>query len=346
MNKNIDTKILDLITPVAQRLNCLDLQQIGKICLEQIPKLVNTRFVSLYILDQISDMLHLECHNHTWLINNIVSLNQANISPMVKAVRNKELIVVSNKFSETERYVCKFTQNYCTPTCIIAPLMSNNKVVGVLNLADKINADEFTHEDIAVIELLRYLIGASIGNINLFEKSQVQAHTDGLTGLVNYRTFYELLEKELHRCQRYGGQVSAIMVDIDNLKTINDTFGHRAGDAAIKKVSAKIVVCTRKIDICARYGGDEFAIILPSTSLTDATVVAERIVKEVALAPIMWEQHKIPLSVSIGVGQYDGDMNPDEITRCSDNALYAAKQAGKNTVRVFDIAKTQVSNVQ
>ncbi|OQA01575.1 MAG: Response regulator PleD [Planctomycetes bacterium ADurb.Bin401] len=338
-----DTKILDAITPLAQQLNCLDIQQIGKICVEQLPRLINARFVSLYILDQSSDMLHLESHNHTWLINNIVSLNQANMSPMITAVRNKELVIVKDKTIEPERYTCRFSQNYCTRTCIIAPLISNNRVVGVLNLADKINADEFSKDDIAIIELFRFLIGASIGNIKVYEKSQVLARTDGLTGLVNYRTFYEHLETELRRCQRYGGKLSAIMIDMDNLKSINDTYGHKAGDAAIKRVSTKIASCIRKIDIAARYGGDEFAIILPSTSVSEASTVADRIIKEVSGFPITWERNKISLSVSIGVGQFDGDMTPDDITKCSDSALYSAKQAGKNTFRIFELSKTGVN---
>jgi diguanylate cyclase (GGDEF)-like protein len=340
MTTELNNKILDAITPLAQQLNCLDIQQIGRVCTEQLPQLIGARFVSLYLLDQTSDMLYLENHNHTWLINNIVSLNQENISPMIKAVRDKELIVVKNTSQTADRYNDRFSENYCTPTCIIAPLICNNRVVGVLNLADKVNADEFSHQDISVVELFRFLIGASIGNINMYEASQVQARTDGLTGLVNHRTFYELLEKELRRCQRYGGHVSAIMIDVDGLKKINDTYGHRAGDAAIRKVSAKITSCIRKIDIAARYGGDEFAVILPSTSIEEAGAVAERMVKEVAESPLMWEGNKIPLSVSIGLGQYDSNFSPDEITRCSDSALYAAKQAGKNTVKIFEMAKT------
>ena len=259
---------------------------------------------------------------------------------MIKAVRNKELLIVKNTSDVADRFNDRFTNNYCTPTCVIAPLICNNKVVGVLNLADKVNAEEFSHQDISVVELFRYLIGASIGNINMYETSQIQARTDGLTGLSNHRTFYELLEKELRRCQRYGGHVSTIMVDIDNFKTINDTYGHRAGDAAIKRVSTKIAACIRKIDIAARYGGDEFAVILPSSTIEDAKTVAERIVKEVSTTQIMWEMNKIQLSVSVGVGQFDSSMTPDEITRCSDSALYDAKQAGKNTVRIFELSKT------
>ncbi|MBN1787819.1 MAG: sensor domain-containing diguanylate cyclase [Sedimentisphaerales bacterium] len=345
-SKASDWNVLQVIAPLVQQINCLDLQQIGEICVEQVPKLVNARFASLYILDEISEMLHLQNNNHPFLINNIVSLNQANLSPMIKAIRTNNLVIIENidhhktqVFSKTNR---KFPKNYQSDNCIIAPLICHNRVVGVLNISDKIDADKFSDEDIAIIELLRQLMGASIGNIKLFEKTQYQAKTDGLTGLANHRTFYENLERELRRCQRYGGQLSIIMADIDNLKPINDNYGHRAGDMAIKRVSRKLASCIRKIDTAARYGGDEFAIILPNTSLKEATVVAERMVEEVSRSPIIWERQKIEVSVSIGVGQYDGEMCPEEITHYSDEALYAAKQAGKNTVKVCNPTKVDI----
>jgi diguanylate cyclase (GGDEF)-like protein len=334
---------LEMITPLVQQINCLDLQQIGKICVEQIPILINARFASLYILDEISDMLHLENHNHQFLINNIVSLNQANLSPMIIAVKSKNLIVIENieehKLPVIAKNNRKFTRNYASKTCLIAPLICHNRVVGVLNLADKIDGERFTKEDIAVVELFRQLVGASIGNIKLFAKTQRQAKTDGLTNLVNHRTFYETLEKELRRCQRYGGYLSVIMVDIDNLKQINDKFGHHAGDTAIKRVSRKITSCIRKIDTAARYGGDEFAIILPNTPLPEATIAAERMVNEVSSSPIIWEREQIQISISIGLGQYDGQTSPEDVARHSDQALYAAKLAGKNTVKVFEMTQ-------
>jgi diguanylate cyclase (GGDEF)-like protein len=208
-------------------------------------------------------------------------------------------------------------------------------VVGVLNLADKIDSNRFNSEDIVLIELFSQLVGASIGNIKLFEKIQRQATTDGLTGLVNHKTFYETLEKELNRSRRYGGQISLIMVDVDDLKRINDTYGHRAGDKVIKEISRRIKQCIRQIDTAARYGGDEFAVILPNTPLKDATIVSERMVEAVSLTPATWKKEQIPLSISVGVGQYDSDINPEDITSRSDQALYSAKQAGKNTVRTF-----------
>ena len=180
------------------------------------------------------------------------------------------------------------------------------------------------------------LVGASIGNVKLFEKMQHQATVDGLTGLANHRTFYEVLERELWRCRRYGGQLSLIMIDIDDLKKINDAYGHRAGDRAIRAVGRKIQECIRQIDTAARYGGDEFAVILPNTSLADAVVAAERIVDNVRHSPITWKKDQINFSVSIGLGQYDADADPEDATSSSDEALYMAKHAGKNSIRVFE----------
>jgi len=330
---------LEAITPLAKRLNCLEMDKIADVCINEIPKLIGARRVSLYILDESSDILHLEKNNHPFLINNIVSLNQNPPSPMVAAVRSKELMLVNDMDKHTRPNMIKtqraFSENYSTKSCIIAPLICHNRVVGVLNLTDKDGGELFTTQDIAVLELFRQLIGASIGNVKLFEKTQRQAKTDGLTGMLNHRTFYETLETELRRTQRYGGKLSVIMADVDHFKPVNDTFGHRAGDAAIKQISRHLSACIRQIDIAARYGGDEFAFVLPNTSLEDAVTVAERMVKAVAETPIIFEDKELRLTLSVGVGQYGGDnCSVADVTKTTDLALYAAKLAGRNTVRV------------
>ena len=335
--------LLQRITPLARQINCLDLDRIADVCTKSILDLVGARFASLYILDETNNILHLHKHNHPFLINKIVSLNQNPPSPMVMAVRSKEFLLVGDIDKHTKPIIRKsqrvFAGNYRTKNCAIVPLVCQSRVVGVLNLADKIKGDGFGPDDIALIELFSQLVGASIGNIKLFEKIQRQASTDGLTGLVNHRTFYEILEKELWRSRRYGGQISLIMIDVDNLKKINDTYGHRAGDKVIKEVSRRIKQCIRQIDTAARYGGDEFAVILPNTSLNDATVAAKRMVKIVSQTATTWRKEQIPLSISVGLGQYDADTNPEDITSRSDQALYSAKQAGKNTVRIFESSK-------
>ena len=335
--------LVEQVTPLARQINCLDIERITDVCIKHIPNLVGARLASLYILDEPNNILHLQEHNHPFLINKIVSLNQNPPSPMVMAVRSKEIILVGDIDTHKKPVIKKsqraFAGNYKTNNCAIAPLICQDRVVGVLNLADKIENESFDSEDIALIELFSQLVGASIGNIKLFERIQRQATTDGLTGLANHKTFYEILERELWRSRRYGGQISLIMIDIDNLKKTNDTYGHRAGDKVIREVSRKIKECIRQIDTAARYGGDEFVVILPNTSLADAVVVAERMVDVVAHSPATWKKEQIALSISVGLGQYDADTNPQDITSGSDRALYTAKQEGKNTVRIFEPSK-------
>jgi diguanylate cyclase (GGDEF)-like protein len=334
--------LLQQVTPLARQVNCLDIERIAEVCVGNIPKIVGVRFASLYILDETSNILHLRKHNHPFLINKIVSLNQNPPSPMVMAVRSKKLILTGDIDTHNKPVIRKsqraFADNYETKNCAIAPLVCQDRVVGVFNLADKTGGD-FSDSDIALIELLSQLVGASVGNVKLFEKIQRQASTDGLTGLVNHRTFYEILEKEIWRSRRYGGRISLIMVDVDNLKKINDTYGHRAGDRVIREVSRRIKSCIRQIDTAARYGGDEFAVILPNTVLSDAKFAAERMLEAVASRPASWNKEEIQLSVSVGLGEYESDMSPEDITSKSDEALYKAKQAGKNTVRVFQAGK-------
>ena len=187
-------------------------------------------------------------------------------------------------------------------------------------------------------DVLRYLLGqaaASIENISLHELVSEQAVTDDLTGLSNKRRFRELLEKEAARAERFGHELSLLMLDIDDFKRINDTHGHLQGDQVLRRIAEALDSESRGVDEPARYGGEEFAIALPETGLEGALEVGERIRSRIASQEValLDGEGSIKITASIGAATLSG--GPDDIEAliaASDAALYRAKEAGKDRV--------------
>ncbi len=193
-------------------------------------------------------------------------------------------------------------------------------------------------------EVFLYLVGqaaASVENLALHELVSQQAVTDDLTGLANKRSFRDVIVKEAARAARFGHDLSLLMLDIDDFKQVNDTYGHPQGDEVLRQVARALIAESRGIDEPARYGGEEFVVALPGTDVEGATEVAERIRTRIANERIRIVDGGGGLNVtaSLGVATTPGaSADVQELVAAADAALYEAKRAGKNRVVVADTA--------
>jgi two-component system cell cycle response regulator len=196
--------------------------------------------------------------------------------------------------------------------------------------------DEYVLRDGDLIKIgrciFKFLSGDNIENA-YHEEIYRLTTIDGLTQVYNKRYFVETLEREIGRAHRYRRDLSLIMFDIDEFKKINDTFGHLAGDHVLKQLAAVIRSRIRREDILSRYGGEEFAIILPEIDNYNAMQFAEKIRSLVEMAAFRFEDADISVTISVGVASLQQDVHePSEFIRIADERLYAAKAAGRNRV--------------
>lgn len=219
----------------------------------------------------------------------------------------------------------------------LTPLKYNLSIIGVLYLDSRIKPEIFKERD---QELLKFFAGQASLAINNSRLLHL-ATTDGLTELTNHRSFLQRLLEEFYRAKRYNLNLSLIMMDLDNFKQLNDTYGHPAGDTILKSIGKILKTNVRIHDLPARYGGEEFIVLLPQTEKLGARVLAEKLRSTIENTAIrISAETELRCTVSIGVAQIDpATMNkPMALIQSADKALYQAKNNGKNQVMIAEKA--------
>jgi two-component system cell cycle response regulator len=226
----------------------------------------------------------------------------------------------------------------------VIPIVLYDENVGSLVLRAARKGTGFTLREISFFEIVAEAASNALERAHLFESIQLAnkrlehlATTDGLTGLYNHRYFRERLDGELERAFRYRLPLSCLIFDVDNFKSLNDTYGHLLGDSVLKELAQHAQGHIRKSDLIARYGGEEFVVILPQTDSDGAATEAERLRQEIERHTFQGVPAERRVTVSIGAATllHDTMMNGDDLLHAADKALYNAKNNGKNRIEVY-----------
>lgn len=218
---------------------------------------------------------------------------------------------------------------------IYLPFLRKGDVIGSLTIASRL-PDAYSTEKIDLLERLAHQIAVSVENSRLYATAEQRARMDELTQLYNRRHFDECLSREISLQSRYGGVLALILLDLDLFKDYNDKYGHPEGDKILTYIGKLIGKSLRSADLAFRYGGDEFAVILPGATGKDAKLVAERMRSRIAKN---MQKEMTGITASLGISSWPGDgVTPDELLTAADRALFYAKRTGGNrSCMVFEM---------
>jgi diguanylate cyclase (GGDEF)-like protein len=330
-----DESVKQSIFEAAMRLHeSLDASQVVARALEFLPGLVDAQTWAVFIKTEQTNRLELvRAINATELrVGPFVEIEQTPL-PIARAVNEQRTIIAGSLTEHAETGLCADDQ--LATLCV--PLVANGRLVGAVQATRKSGgADAFTQEEARVVELVCASLATALANAIDYHDATRQTLIDDLTRLYNVRYLYQTLEGEIRRARRYSSAVSVVFMDLDGFKLVNDAYGHRAGSATLTEVAQVISRSVRDSDFVARYGGDEFVLMLPETSSKRALQMAERVRMRIAAHRFKGGVGAdIYLTASFGVASFPEHATQSEkLIELADAAMYEAKQREKNNVRL------------
>ncbi|MCS7263900.1 MAG: diguanylate cyclase [Armatimonadetes bacterium] len=232
---------------------------------------------------------------------------------------------------------------------LIVPIATDENAIALMKLTREPNKP-FSPDEIRFMEAVANQTALALERVRLIAFLENLSLTDSLTGIANRRHLEWRLNEEVERAKRYHYQLSALMLDIDNFKQINDTYGHIIGDLVLQQIAQRLKGSLRRTDFLARYGGEEFVVLAPQTSSERAIILAERLRRVILESPMyVTDNLSLHITVSIGVAVFpEHAQNESDLIQAADLALYKAKQTGRNKVCLFEpeLAKGGENNVR
>jgi diguanylate cyclase (GGDEF)-like protein len=317
----------------------LDIQRIYDNFIKELKRVVDVDWAAICVIEE-TELLFMAISTEIgspWKVGERIPIKGS----ATEWVSNHQKPTIDSDLTQEVRFTTgKYHLQHSIRSLVYLPLVISNQVIGTLIVGSR-NAYAYNVRHVKLLEQLALQIAMPIENARLYAKTERMARVDGLTGLLNRRSLDEILPSEIGRHSRYGGIFSLIIFDIDTFKSLNDNYGHLAGDELLRQLGIIMKNNIRESDQAFRYGGDEFAVLLPQTTIEAALRVAERI-RQQTYAEI--EIGSSPISISLGLATWPSDgISPTDIIAAADVALYAAKRNGGNRSVCFtvDLLTTQ-----
>jgi diguanylate cyclase (GGDEF)-like protein len=335
-------KIKDINEITEAMLSTMNLEEVLRLIMRDIRKELDFDRVFLYLLEEVENRKLLKCITSPWALSE-KGIDYLNISI------EEEPGILSLSIMERKPYIVEdaVREKRIEPPLInllklksfaVIPIVVKDKPLGVLIVSQSNLKRKITVEDFAPLLLFANQVGIAIENAKLHKETKELTRIDELTKIYNQREFQRRLPEDIELTRRYAHFVSLAMLDIDDFKHYNDTNGHLSGDMVLKQLSQILMGNLRRTDSAFRYGGEEFAVILPATSTEGAYIILEKVRKEIENFPFPYRE-KQPggkVTVSIGIATYpiDAKKAQDLVSR-ADKALYRAKTTGKNRTCLY-----------
>lgn len=338
-HKELEVLVKDLSTlyVIGQSVNStIDQDELFQNICQHLPRQIGIQEFAILLLDSEHQRLHVKAawgFPHLERIRAMAFDMGEGVTGLV--AQSGRMIYISN-VREDLRYMHYRGEHRRTGSFLSVPLNYKGELIGVMNCG-RTRVDGFSKNEIKLLQLIANQIALSIANARLYAKTRELSVRDELTGLYNRRHFLHVLQLEWKRASRFHHPLSLLMLDVDHFKKYNDTYGHKEGDRVLKQMGHLLVKTLREVDTLARFGGEEFVVVLPDTDRNGALAVGEKLRRIVEAEKFtLTDQHAIPVTISVGVANYPDDVIMlEDLIDHADMALYDAKDQGRNRVVAY-----------